>query len=750
MEFFESSFGAVETGPGGFHWPGLALNLSSSSTLFDIISPRTFLLPSISFIVRMAIQIPSALAAPLTFLVMARPFTSWSLQPLAVSVPPGEENSAASCATAITWSAPVPVVRCYWVSFGTSSRANGLKLIFDQLPQTSQLTFQFSAQSPPRGSYENWLAVVLEGNGLAISNMSQAMLSRALSHSPHGILVQAAPTTEVLSYTSSAISTLNTLRLRVVPGITIHGLYVQTSNLGYLRLYLPTVMGQIFSCLLEPLEVWSASSVNFATELNSEQKTCTISVNSPSLHFFAETAYVIRLSFYNAPIPFQSDQHTWSLELRAPASAPLSFSIPSPFDVVSAFTLFQVRMTRLAVSQTQNVDQIGLVRIDFQVAGESERLGNNDPVLCVHVRPASGFLLGYGPECHDFQIHTGVPPATTCAVTGNVLSLSLSSRLIPGLHMAFSVSMWNPTAALLLQGQDVAPWTIETRHGSCGRLHAQKVGQSTPFGDWPQILYPLPLEISRISASTLTLGSEAQVTMHFILSVPIPSGSRLVVSAPYEWTGSVDTSAAVTGAAESWSIQQTGNKADYATELLIVVGSRLQSLVTYGFVATLIHPSTDVDTTEDPQWWSLEVFDVDLAKGYRQDPSNLLPFEARLAAGTVAGYSLRRLRGCEVIPWKNEIGGSSPVLLRFSVTIAMERLVAIPVLVVSPPAFSFTRPCEALVPRPSSAELSRKPLEGLCRNNPTNTQIWSQPQCNLQLSNLMEVGILGILARDDR
>lgn len=734
VEFFESSFGAIETGPvGGFHPPGPYLDLGGIQ-VFDIISPRTFLLPSISFVVRMSLQIP-VLTSPMTFLLMARPFTSWTLQPAGTSVvAPGKEDVSASCASAITWLQTVPVFRCYWISFGHppgAPRANGLKLVFDELPSSS-LTLQFAAQSPARGSYEEWLAVVLEGDGLATNQT----MPRALSSSIHGVLVQAAPMTQVLSYTSSAISTLNTLRLQVVPGITIHGLETQSSTaLGHLRLYLPTVMGQMFSCSLEPLAAWSGVSETFQSELNSEQKTCTISVTSANLHFFAESSYVIRLSFYNAAIPFRGE--TWSLELRAPKSAALSFPIPSPFDVVSAFTLFQVRMTRLAVSQSKNAGQMGLVRIDFQLAGESE-LGSDDPVLCVHLRLASGFWLGDDSDssaCQNFQIHTGVPPATTCKVfdRGTSVILSLSSRLIPGLHMAFSISMWNPNASLLLEGQDVEPWTIESRYNSCntGRVHAQQVGQSSPFGNWPQALYPLPLVITRISASSLTLGSEASVTLHFVLPVPIQSGSWILVSAPYEWTGrlSVETSAAITGASDSWSIQQTSQKAQYATELLLLVGSKLLSLVTYGFVATLIHPNADL-VFEDPQWWSLEVFGVYPGPGYRDNPTTLLPFEGRFAAGTTTGYSLRRLRHCEVLPWKNEIGATSPVLFRFSTTIAM-RLVAVPVLVVSPPvAFSFTRPCEALVPRPSSAEMNRKPLEGVCRNNPTNTKVWSEPECH--------------------
>ena len=160
--------------------------------------------------------------------------------------------------------------------------------------------------SPALGSFEKWLVVALEGDGRATLNSSQP--ARAVSQSAHGILVQAAPTTEVLSYTSSAISTLNTLRVRVIPGITIHGQSTQTLDLGYLRIYLPTVMGQMRSCQLEPLEAWSGSisfAESFLTQLNSEEKTCSIIASSPSLHFYAQSSYFIVVSFYNAPIPFR-------------------------------------------------------------------------------------------------------------------------------------------------------------------------------------------------------------------------------------------------------------------------------------------------------------------------------------------------------------------------------------------------------------------------------------------------------------
>ncbi|CAK9010436.1 Hypothetical protein (Fragment) [Durusdinium trenchii] len=730
VEFFETSFGTIETGPAGeYHWPGPELNLTEA--VLDIISPRTFLLPSTSFMVRLSLEIPEGSSAPTSFLIMARPFTSWSLHPPAASViAPGQEDQTASCVNDIRLS-PMIDFRCYWTSFGQDGRrlsANGVKLIFDILPLTS-LSLEFSVSSPALGSFEKWLVVALEGDGRATLNSSQP--ARAVSQSAHGILVQAAPTTEVLSYTSSAISTLNTLRVRVIPGITIHGQSTQTLDLGYLRIYLPTVMGQMRSCQLEPLEAWSGSisfAESFLTQLNSEEKTCSIIASSPSLHFYAQSSYFIVVSFYNAPIPFRGDEYAWTLELRAPQSAALSFPIPPPFDVVSAFTLFRVRMSRLAVSQSQNLDQLGLVRIDFQLAGESEGYESDEPVLCLLVRPPTGFYLGDGPACPSFQIHTGLP-ATTCTVQGLSMSLSFSSRLVPGVQMAFSIGLWNPTAGFVLQGYDTLSWAMESRYSSCaagGRLHAQRVGQSSPFGSWPQILYPLSLDISRISASSMTVGSEASIKVHFVLPVPVQAGSRLLVSAPYEWkeTSNIETSAALTGASASWTLQLP-EKADHATELLMEVDAPgLLSLVTYGFVATVIHPVTV--HLEDPPWWSLEVFgSVSFGKGYREDPTTLLPFDTRFAAGTVPGYSLRRLRECEVIPWRNEIGGSSPVLLRFFVTVAIERTLVVPVLVVSPPlAFSFTQPCEALAPRPSSAEMSRQPLEGICKNNPTNTKVW--------------------------
>ena len=336
--------------------------------VFDIISPRTFLLPSISFVVRMSLQIPvltsphdiSAHGTAIYFLdSAAQQGLLWSLQ--------GKKMLVLHVHRPSHGLQTVPVFRCYWISFGHppgAPRANGLKLVFDELPSsslTSAIRRHSLLQEDPMRS----------GLLLSWKVMDWLPTRQCLERSLPVYMVywcRAAPMTQVLSYTSSAISTLNTLRLQVVPGITIHGLETQSSTaLGHLRLYLPTVMGQMFSCSLEPLAAWSGVSETFQSELNSEQKACTISVTSANLHFFAESSYVIRLSFYNAAIPFRGE--TWSLELRAPKSAALSFPIPSPFDVVSAFTLFQVRMTRLAVSQSKNADQMGLVRIDFQLAG---------------------------------------------------------------------------------------------------------------------------------------------------------------------------------------------------------------------------------------------------------------------------------------------------------------------------------------------------------------------------------------------
>ena len=117
VEFFETSFGTIETGPAGeYHWPGPELNLTEA--VLDIISPRTFLLPSTSFMVRLSLEIPEGSSAPTSFLIMARPFTSWSLHPPAASViAPGQEDQTASCVNDIRLS-PMIDFRCYWTSFG--------------------------------------------------------------------------------------------------------------------------------------------------------------------------------------------------------------------------------------------------------------------------------------------------------------------------------------------------------------------------------------------------------------------------------------------------------------------------------------------------------------------------------------------------------------------------------------------------------------------------------------------------------
>ena len=442
-----------------------------------------------------------------------------------------------------------------------------------------------------------------------------------------------------------------------------------------MKVYLPMVMGEIVSCNLEPVAVWGGFASyfdRFLAQQSSAQKTCMIVASSPGLSLFAQTSYVIALTFYNAPIAFRGEEHAWQLELHSPASSALTFSIAAPFDVVSAFPLFQLRLSRLAVSELMTVDQKGLARIDFQVAGEPDQVGPDGPALCVRLTPPEGF--SFGVWCDSFQVLLGLPLATTCEIRSRVATLKLPTAL-PAEPLAFSLGLWNPPSRLALD-QHAATWAIESRHGDCGRLHGQRLGQTSTFGPWPQALYPLPLQITRLSASSLMLSSEASVTFYFVLPVAVQSGASLVVSAPYPWLSeNVETSSSATSAA-SWTLDSQA-LTEHATELLLQVSSTLQSLTTYGFVASVLHPSVElVDASaEDPRWWSLEIFTGVPSKGYRETPGTI-PFEQRIAAGTVPGYSLRRMRDCEVVPWDNRIGESTPVLLRFMTTSAMDAVVA--------------------------------------------------------------------------
>ncbi|OLP88960.1 hypothetical protein AK812_SmicGene29628 [Symbiodinium microadriaticum] len=303
-----------------------------------------------------------------------------------------------------------------------------------------------------------------------------------------------------------------------------------------------------------------------------------------------------------------------------------------------------LRLTRLAVADRRLVAQLGAARVDLL---------------------PNGFFLGeqWDGECIQFQIHVGLPIGTSCR------------------HVAFSLGMWNPPASVALQGLALLLAVVR---------------------------YPLVVDLLWVSSSNLALGSETTVTLHFVLSVPaeivrwafdvrssasclVASITRLAASiiSIRRVANAVATSAAATGAAASWALwdqvePEPVQMGATSNEMLLVLGgSGLLPLVTYGFSASLAHPAgseEELDVVEEVRLGSV-------------------------SPGTKAGYSLRQLRDCSVLPWDNRIQQRSPVLLRFTSTMAMDVLGGIPVLVITPPlAFRFDRECFARPPRPAPSD----------------------------------------------